>query len=26
MPSFSRLQQQNPKQFNELVDFLGSLK
>jgi menaquinol-cytochrome c reductase cytochrome b/c subunit len=26
MPSFTRLQQQNPKQFNELVDYLGSLK
>ena len=26
MPSFSRLQQQNPQQFNELVNFLGSLK
>jgi menaquinol-cytochrome c reductase cytochrome b/c subunit len=26
MPSYSRLQQRNPKQFNELVDFLGSLR
>jgi menaquinol-cytochrome c reductase cytochrome b/c subunit len=26
MPSYSRLQQRNPKQFNELVDYLGSLK
>ena len=26
MPSFTRLQQQNPKQFAELVDYLGSLK
>jgi menaquinol-cytochrome c reductase cytochrome b/c subunit len=26
MPSFSKLKQQNPKQFNELVDYLGSLK
>jgi menaquinol-cytochrome c reductase cytochrome b/c subunit len=26
MPSFQSLQQNNPKQFNELVSFLGSLK
>jgi ubiquinol-cytochrome c reductase cytochrome b subunit/menaquinol-cytochrome c reductase cytochrome b/c subunit len=26
MPSFSNLQQQDPKQFNALVDYLGSLK
>jgi menaquinol-cytochrome c reductase cytochrome b/c subunit len=26
MPSFSRLQQQSPQRFNELVDFLGSLR
>jgi ubiquinol-cytochrome c reductase cytochrome b subunit/menaquinol-cytochrome c reductase cytochrome b/c subunit len=26
MPSFSRLKQTNPKQFTELVDYLGSLK
>jgi menaquinol-cytochrome c reductase cytochrome b/c subunit len=26
MPSFSNLKQQDPKQFNELVDYLGSLK
>jgi menaquinol-cytochrome c reductase cytochrome b/c subunit len=26
MPSYSRLQQRNPKQFSELVDYLGSLK
>jgi len=26
MPSYSRLQERNPKQFNELVDYLGSLK
>jgi menaquinol-cytochrome c reductase cytochrome b/c subunit len=26
MPSYSRLQQRNPKQFNELVEYLGSLK
>jgi hypothetical protein len=26
MPSFSKLRQQNPKQFQELVDYLGSLK
>jgi quinol---cytochrome c reductase cytochrome c subunit, bacillus type len=26
MPSFSRLKEQNPKQFEELVDYLGSLK
>ena len=26
MPSFSRLQQQNPKQYNDLVEYLGSLK
>jgi menaquinol-cytochrome c reductase cytochrome b/c subunit len=26
MPSYSRLQQRNPKQFNDLVNYLGSLK
>jgi ubiquinol-cytochrome c reductase cytochrome b subunit/menaquinol-cytochrome c reductase cytochrome b/c subunit len=26
MPSFARLQQENPTQFNQLVDFLGSLR
>jgi menaquinol-cytochrome c reductase cytochrome b/c subunit len=26
MPSFSNLKEQDPKQFNELVDYLGSLK
>jgi quinol---cytochrome c reductase cytochrome c subunit, bacillus type len=26
MPSFARLRQQNPKEFNELVDYLGSLR
>jgi menaquinol-cytochrome c reductase cytochrome b/c subunit len=26
MPSFSRLRDQNPKQFDELVNYLGSLK
>jgi ubiquinol-cytochrome c reductase cytochrome b subunit/menaquinol-cytochrome c reductase cytochrome b/c subunit len=26
MPSFSKLRDSNPKQFNELVDYLGSLK
>jgi menaquinol-cytochrome c reductase cytochrome b/c subunit len=26
MPSYSRLQQRNPKQFNELVEYLGSLR
>jgi menaquinol-cytochrome c reductase cytochrome b/c subunit len=26
MPSFSRLREQNPKQFDELVNYLGSLK
>jgi ubiquinol-cytochrome c reductase cytochrome b subunit/menaquinol-cytochrome c reductase cytochrome b/c subunit len=26
MPSFSKLREQNPKQFNELVNYLGSLK
>jgi len=26
MPTYSKLRQQNPKEFNELVDFLSSLK
>ena len=26
MPSFSRLRQQNPTEFNQLVNFLGSLR
>jgi len=26
MPSFSNLKEQSPQQFNELVDYLGSLK
>jgi menaquinol-cytochrome c reductase cytochrome b/c subunit len=26
MPSYAKLQQQNPQKFNQLVDFLGSLK
>jgi menaquinol-cytochrome c reductase cytochrome b/c subunit len=26
MPSYAKLQQENPQQFNELVDFLGQLK
>src|SRR5919205_34794 len=26
MPTYSKLRQQNPKQFNQLVDFLSSLK
>jgi ubiquinol-cytochrome c reductase cytochrome b subunit/menaquinol-cytochrome c reductase cytochrome b/c subunit len=26
MPTYSKLRQQNPKEFNQLVDFLGSLK
>jgi ubiquinol-cytochrome c reductase cytochrome b subunit/menaquinol-cytochrome c reductase cytochrome b/c subunit len=26
MPTYTKLRQQNPKEFNELVDFLSSLK
>ena len=26
MPTYSKLRQQNPKEFNQLVDFLASLK
>jgi ubiquinol-cytochrome c reductase cytochrome b subunit/menaquinol-cytochrome c reductase cytochrome b/c subunit len=26
MPSYAKLQQENPQQFNELVNFLGQLK